>query len=117
MPENTWFAVRMVVVDDQDRPWGPEDLASGELEYEERITLWRASDADTAIALAEAEAAQYVEHVGGETLAFAQSYSLGDEPGHGVEVFSLIRRSTLAPEDYIDHHFDSGTEHQSREQL
>ncbi len=114
MPKNEWFAVRMVVVEDQNRPWGPDDLASGEFDYEERITLWRAPDADAAIALAEAEAEQYVANVGGEALGFAQSYSLGDDLGHGVEVFSLIRRSALAPEEYIDRHFDTGTEHQSQ---
>jgi hypothetical protein len=115
MPENAWFAVRMVLVDDQNHPWGPDDLESGELDYEERITLWQAPDADAAIALAEAEAEQYVANVGGEALAFAQSYSLGDDPGQGAEVFSLIRRSSLTPEDYIDRHFDTGTEYQSQE--
>ena len=50
---------------------------------------------------------------GGQALDFAQAYSLGDEPGHGVEIFSLIRRSSLPPKEYIDRHFDTGTEHQS----
>lgn len=71
----------------ENQPWGPHDLGTGEIDYEERITLWRAPSVDAAIAYAEAEAARYVEDVGGEALGFAQAYSLGDDPGHGVEVF------------------------------
>jgi len=111
--EDAWFAVRTVVAEMENQPWGPHDLGTGEIDYEERITLWRAPSVDAAIAYAEAEAARYVEDVGGEALGFAQAYSLGDDPGHGVEVFSLIRRSSLPPERYIDRHFDTGTEHES----
>lgn len=32
--------------------------------------------------------------------------------GHGVEVFSLMRDSDLASEDYISRFFDTGAEHQ-----
>jgi hypothetical protein len=113
MAEDAWFAVRTVVAEMENQPWGPDDLGPGENDHEERITLWRAPSLDAAIAYAEAEAARYVEDVGGEALGFAQAYSLGDDPGHGVEVFSLIRRSSLPPERYIDRHFDTGTEHES----
>jgi len=35
-------------------------------------------------------------------------------PGHGVEVFSLLRESDLPPEPYIDSFFDTGTEREQR---
>ena len=65
MAEDAWFAVRTVVAEMENRPWGPDDLGPGEIDYEERITLWRAPSVDAAIAYAEAEATQYVEDVGG----------------------------------------------------
>lgn len=89
-----WYAVRCVF---RHEPVGG---------YEERVTLWPASSADDAIARAEAEAADYpAEYVG-----LAQAYALFDEPGPGAEVFSLIRRSELAPDAYLTRFFDTGAE-------
>jgi hypothetical protein len=34
------------------------------------------------------------------------------EPADGAEIFSLMRDSDLAPEDYLDSFFDTGTEGQ-----
>ena len=93
---------------------GPHDLGLGQIDYEERITLGRAPDIDAAIAMAEEEAQSYVEDLGGEVLSLTQAYAMTTKPGHGVEVFSLIRRSELASEAYLDRHFDTGTEHQAR---
>jgi hypothetical protein len=40
-------------------------------------------------------------------------YALSDDPAEsGVEVFSLIRRSKLSPEAYLDRFFDTGAEFQ-----
>jgi hypothetical protein len=50
--------------------------------YEERITLWRASDFDHAIALAEAEAREYAADLGHEYSGLAQAYALYDDPRH-----------------------------------
>lgn len=80
--------------------------------YEERVTLWRADNFEEAIALAEAEAAEYAEMVDFRYLGLAQAYHLDDEVGHGAEVYSLMRSSDLPPEDYLDAFFDTGTEHQ-----
>jgi hypothetical protein len=81
--------------------------------YEERITLWRAPSFDDAIALAEDEARDYARDIETATYAgLAQAYHLADEPGHGAEIFSLIRDSTLPPDDYLTAFFDTGTEHQ-----
>ncbi|MEU7900003.1 hypothetical protein AB0B45_45120 [Nonomuraea sp. NPDC049152] len=81
--------------------------------YEERITLWRADSTETAILLAEQEAAEYVEGQDFEFLDFAQSYRLSDAAiGQGTEVFSLLRDSDLPPDAYLDAFFDTGSERQ-----
>jgi hypothetical protein len=80
--------------------------------YEERVTLWRAQSFDHAIALAEEEAEEYAEILGADYLGLAQAYLVADELGAGAEVFSLIRRSPLDPEDYVSRFFDTGDEHQ-----
>jgi hypothetical protein len=80
--------------------------------YEERITLWRASSPDEAVASAEFEAGEYAADVAGQYLGFAQVYSMYDEPVHGAELFSLLRESTLAPPAYLDAFFDTGDERQ-----
>ncbi len=92
-----WYAVRCVF---RHKEFGS---------YEERITLWRASSFDDAIARAEQEAAEYpASYVG-----LAQAYALDDDPAEsGAEVFSLIRRSRLAPEAYLNRFFDTGAEFQ-----
>jgi hypothetical protein len=103
-----WFAVRCVFA----VGWPPE--AVGET-YEERITLWRAPSAEEAIARAEAEAVEYaavIEDGPSTYTGLAQCYRLVDEPGDGVEVFSLMRNSTLEPAAYLDRFFDTGSERQ-----
>jgi len=92
-----WYAVRCVF---RHRPVGG---------YQERITLWRAASFDDAIGQAEAEAAEYpAEYIG-----LAQVYALSDDPAaSGAEVFSLIRRSKLTPDAYLDRFFDTGAEFQ-----
>ena len=62
--EDAWFAVSVTVVDEMvNQPCGPHMTSgTGEIDYEERITLWRAPSVDAApSSYAEAEAARYVE--------------------------------------------------------
>ena len=113
MAEQQWFAVRTIVADNENQPWGPRDLDPGQIDFEERVTLWKAESVDAAIAMAQEECESYVDDLGGEVLGLSQAYALGMKPGHGVEVFSLIRRSELLPGEYLDRHFDTGSEHQS----
>ena len=88
----------------------------GNHSYEERVTLWRAEPSSEAIALAEAEVAEYREALTGcRYLGFAQAYVLADEPGQGVEVSSLIRDSGLAAESHLDAFVHTGREHQRPE--
>lgn len=83
--------------------------------YEERITLWRAASFDEAIALAEAEVREYARDLDADYTGLAQSYRLADDPAdQGAEVFSLVRDSALPVEDYLDRHFDTGTERQGQ---
>jgi hypothetical protein len=94
-----WYAVRCIF-----------ELLEGS--YEERITLWRAPGFDEAIGMAEDEADAYARSLDAAYLGIAQAYDLFDEPGHGAEVFSLIRDSDLGPDDYIDRFVSTGSEHQ-----
>ncbi|MEU8658091.1 hypothetical protein [Actinoplanes philippinensis] len=97
-----WFSVRCLFRLD----------AEAAATYEERITLWRAASPEQAVTLAEAEAGEYAADVAGEYLGLAQVYSLVDEPGHGAELFSLLRDSRLQPAAYLDAFFDTGDERQ-----
>ena len=103
----SWYSVRCVF------GVGPRSETGGAT-YEERITLWRASSAEKAIARAEAEALQYATALKGCTyLGLAQSYQLADEVRDGAEVFSLMRDSELEPKEYLDVFLGVGTEHQT----
>lgn len=105
-PTSDWYAVRCV--------FAVIGLSEGgETTYEERVTLWQAGSPDEAIERAEAEAEDYAEGLTQATyLGLAQSFKLFDFPAEGVEVFSLMRDSDLAPSDYLDAFFDTGTERQ-----
>ena len=94
-----WFAVRQVIKNADA--------------YEERITIWQADSAEEAIGRAEAEATEYAWD-GTEPLALYQSFELADAPGDGVEVFSLIRRSELPPDEYLDSFFATGSEEEKQ---
>ena len=108
-----WYSVRCIFEMRKGPSWQPRDDRLNE--YEERLTLWQASSFAEAIATAETEARQYASDIEVEYLGVAQAFALDDEtdrPGHGTEVFSLIRASELDPADYIDRFFDTGTEYQ-----
>src|SRR5262245_1341209 len=82
--------------------------------FEERITLWQAESLSDALERAEAEAAEYAKDNGVTYAGLAQGYQMtpGETPGHGIEVFSLLRDSDLPPEEYLTTFFDTGQEHQ-----
>ena len=56
------------------------------------------------------EAAAYADSAGGKALDLFQCYRLPEAPADGREAFSLIRRSELAAEHYLDTVFDTGQE-------
>jgi hypothetical protein len=110
--EANWFAVRCVFHVAHNEGGGPQDLAPGEHAYEERITLWQASSADEAIELSDREAEEYAARAGCEYTGLAQSYWLEEEPSQGAVTFSLVRRSLLDPDGYVDAFFDTGHEYE-----
>jgi hypothetical protein len=100
-----WFSVRCVFAFEADHGTN----------YEERVTLWHASSFEEAIERAEQEAREYAEELDARYVGLAQAFHLfvEDRPlGDGDEVFSLIRESELAPDDYISRFFDTGKERQ-----
>jgi hypothetical protein len=83
--------------------------------YEERLTLSSTEGFSAAIALAEAEASEYAGAL--EDCAYvglAQAYELSEAPGHGAEVFSLMRDSRLTTDAYVSGFFDTGKERQDQ---
>lgn len=84
-------------------------------EYEERVTVWQAVSFEDAIAKAEAEAHEYVEDTGVlGYVGLAQAYFIGNDAlAEGSEVYSLIRKSPLDPQDYVTAMFDTGHERES----
>jgi hypothetical protein len=88
--------------------------AQGEgFSYEERMTLWCTDSFDNAISLAETDAATYAAASKVDYLDLAQVCLLPGHPTSGAEVFSLVRESELAADEYLDSFFDTGTERQS----
>jgi hypothetical protein len=85
--------------------------------YEERILIVRAESHAEAILKAECDAEDY-ESDTTEYIRFADSFHIFDERGpclgHGVEVFSLIRKSDLEPDAYLTRYFDTGEERSER---
>jgi hypothetical protein len=105
--QTRWYSVRCLFQSPQDAGFS----------YEERVTLWIAGSFDQAMELAEAEALRYAADVSDETsrteyVGPAQSYWVADDPGHGAEVFSVIRDSELAADDYVARFLSTGGEHQ-----
>ncbi|KAB1932608.1 hypothetical protein F8271_25160 [Micromonospora sp. ALFpr18c] len=97
-----WYSVRCIFQYGVDAP----------VVYEERLSVWWAVSFDAAVALAEAEAADYANGVGCRYLGLAQAYRMSDGLGHGAEVYSLMRESVLPPDAYLSAFFDTGEERQ-----
>jgi hypothetical protein len=108
-PQSKWFSVRTIV------------HRRSEGVFEERITLWHRVDADEAADAALRESAAYAADTDAAAVdcGLAQVYEpYGDAvgglraPADGCEIFSLVRRSDLAPDKYLDAFFDTGDEQQ-----
>ena len=102
-----WYTVRTI------------DHRVDERVFQERITLWRRSDADEAAEAALTESAEYAADVGGIDCGLAQVFEpYGDDvaglrsAAEGCEIFSLVRQSDLDPGGYLDTFFDTGREQQ-----
>ena len=103
------FSVRCVL------KWPKQHSSKKQHTYEERITLWKSSNIDEAIRLAEQEAMIYMDSKSRKCVILLQAFELYDELGeflNGIEVFSLIRDSDLPPSKYRRRHFATGHEHE-----
>jgi hypothetical protein len=103
--EHSWYGVRTVF----------RVLNQPGTIYEERVTIWKASSLEDAIAQAENDALSYASPELGlyEYLGFAQAFKtyIPDRPPEsGDEVFSLLRDSRFKPSKYLDKFFDTGQE-------
>lgn len=84
--------------------------------YEERITLWRAASFEDAVERAQHEAQEYAAILtDAKYVKLAQVFHLAIEGGvgDGDEIYSLMRESSLAPDDYLNRFFDTGSERDS----
>lgn len=96
-----WFAVRSIWR--HDPPAGTPNRHT----YEERIVFYIANDFDDAIAKSECDASDY----DGECIGYHMAFEMGNRPlGSGDELFSLMRDSDFAPDEYLDRFHDTGTE-------
>lgn len=98
-----WYGVRLVY---------RLTAASGHA-YEERVIIVRATSFDDAIAQAEQYSKDY-ESESTEYVGYAMCFHIFDESGSslgpGTEVFSLIRKSELSLDAYLDRFHDTGSE-------
>ncbi|MGH9945143.1 MAG: DUF4288 domain-containing protein [Pyrinomonadaceae bacterium] len=106
MNTEPWYAAKCIffhqdLPDEQGRPM-----------YEERVVLLKADNFEQAIQLAEEDANQYASDLDGcEYCGYLDVFHLyDDEVGHGTEVYSLIRSSSLGINDYVNTFYDTGTE-------
>ena len=80
--------------------------------YEERVVVLKAVSLDHAIELGEAEARAYAGDEGtSHYIEFISAYHLyKPEIAPGAEVFSIMRRSNLNKDAFLDRYYDDGTE-------
>lgn len=104
MNPEPWYGVRMVY-----RLTGTAANA-----YEERVLIVRAADFDSAVSRAEQISRDDYENETTTYTGYATAFHIfdenGDTLGEGVEVFSLIRKSELDVNEYLDRFHDTGDE-------
>jgi hypothetical protein len=91
-----WFGVRCWFLFEA----GALDTERGQL-YEERVTIWPAVSASEARERAVAEAESYAVEVGATRIDYVETYRMSDQPRAGGEVWSAMRDSWLAPDEYL----------------
>ncbi len=108
MEEREWYGVKCIFEHD-----GLTQEAEATL-YEERVVILRATNFDDATAQGEAEAQQYCSAIGNDSIrytGFISAYRTADtELTEPMEVYSLMRETTLPREDFITRFYDDGSE-------
>lgn len=104
MSDEPWYGVRLVY----------QLIGESGNAFEERVLIVRADDFDSAIERAEQISHDEYEDESTIYTKYAMAFHIfdenGDALGEGVEVFSLIRDSNLAVNDYLDRFHDTGNE-------
>lgn len=104
MESEPWYGVRLIY-----QLTGSSDAA-----FEERILIVRADNAESAILRAETISRESYESDTTIYTDYAMAFHVFDENGEaigeGVEVFSLIRKSDLGVNEYLDRFHDTGNE-------
>jgi hypothetical protein len=79
--------------------------------YEERILVLRAPNFDEAILRAEREATQYAGQNNGLYIGYCNAYKIDSKTiTEGTEVYSVMREVDLAPDQFIAHYYDDGSD-------
>ncbi|QDT03339.1 hypothetical protein K227x_17210 [Rubripirellula lacrimiformis] len=103
MQAEPWYCVRLIY----------HLVGTSSKAYEERVLIVRADSEGAAIAQAEAHSQDYESDTTvytGYAMAFNIIDQNGPSLGAGVEVFSLIRKSELDVDAYLDRFHDTGSE-------
>ncbi len=112
MSDLEWYSVRCIFEHD-DLAYETETTV-----YEERIVILRAEGLDDAIVRGEAEAEEYTVSTGDASIRYAgfiDAYRTGEkELRDGMEVYSLMRGTTLPEAEFITRYYDDGTERSQR---
>ncbi len=108
MDDRGWYSVKCIFEHD-----GLTQGAEATV-YEERVVILRATGLDDAIEQGEAEAQEYAASIGDDSICYAgfiSAYSTGeDELTDKMEVYSLMRETTLPREMFLTRYYDDGTE-------
>ena len=107
METREWYGARSVY-----EVVGSGAQQNGARLFEERVVLVKASSFDEAIVEAEKEALVYANEGSGFVyLGYVSVYKLAEgRIKSKMEVYSLMRESTLSPQKYLDRFFDTGHE-------
>jgi len=111
MNNEPWYGIKLVF-----RHLNLEVGVPGSSVYEERVVLVNAGSEDEAVSLAELEAVEYAKDVGGcEYLEFSSCFHTYEgKIVHLSEVYSIMRESSLSPEEYLDTFYETGLERERR---
>ena len=100
-----WYGVRLIY----------QHIGVADKAFEERILIVCAESGDEAIASAEAISSATYEDENCSYTGYAMAFHIFDERGdalpEGTEVFSLLRKSELPVNEYLDRYFDTGSEY------
>ena len=105
MNDEPWYGAKCVFLHTQI------DSCPGAV-YEERVILVKANAVDEAIERAESLAKEYANDLEGcSYTGFVDVFHIYDENiGDGSEVYSLMRTSDVAQNDYLNQFYDTGRE-------